>query len=150
MVLIDKFKNESYGYKCERDQLKVQIQDLKIFKEKCIKEMEKIQDKYNKAKERIALLEKSLVKMESEKREVETKYITMYNDLLFKHESLTNEYDILKSANFELNTLNIDLSSQMEEYKERLEDSLNDYRELKTKYSKLEAYKNNVKEDKSE
>jgi chromosome segregation ATPase len=150
MALIDKIKNESYGYKCERDQLKAQIHDLKLFKENFNKEIDKIQDKYTKAKERSRLLEKGIVKLEAEKRDIETKYLNTYSDFMKRHDSLNKEYDNMKRGYFEMNKELIDLRVQNEEYKSSLEEYKVNTKELKDKYNKLEKLKSNRELYKSE
>jgi hypothetical protein len=117
----------------------VQLQDLKLFKENFSKEIEKIQDKYNKSKERSKLLERGIVKVEAEKREVELNYIRTYNDILKRHENLNKEHEGLKKINIDLIKQVLDITTLNEEYKSKLEEYMVDIKELTNKCNMLKT-----------
>ena len=50
---MEKYRNESYFMKCERDQLKLQLKELNTIKEKYDLTTEQIQKKYEKSKSKI-------------------------------------------------------------------------------------------------
>ena len=75
---IEKYKNESYNYKCERDEFKIQLNNLKSKKDGKDKEIDKIMLKCEKYKEKVADLEKAVTKYESEKREIKAKFHSHY------------------------------------------------------------------------
>jgi hypothetical protein len=69
-VMIEKYKKESYDYKCQNDQLKMQISNLKSLKENSSKESNNKLEKY---KSKISELEKLIPKYEKDKKDIETR-----------------------------------------------------------------------------
>jgi hypothetical protein len=80
--LIEKYKNEAYSYKCERDELKIQINNLKTKKDGRDKEIDKVILKSEKYKERVLELEKMITKFELEKKESESQYMNEMNQVI--------------------------------------------------------------------
>jgi len=69
---IEKYRNESYFLKCERDQLKLQLKELNNIKEKYDQTTEKLQKKYEISKAKLKELNTQnefLEKLNSEFRE---------------------------------------------------------------------------------
>ena len=134
---IEKIKKESYGYKCERDQLKLQIQDLKILKDRSYKEVEKIHLKYEKLKEKSKSYDKTISNYENDKLELELRYNKdkhelqrQLNDLIKKNENLINEknqYEELYISTLKVNT----------EQKDRLDELLIEVKDLKDTLNKI-------------
>lgn len=66
---IEKYKNEAYNYKCERDEIKMQIANVKTIKDRLVKEKEKMNLKIEKYKKQAEELREHLNRFEQEKRE---------------------------------------------------------------------------------
>jgi len=69
---IEKFKNEAYFFKCEKDQLKLQLSQLSSIKEKYDESLEKLKRKYGSKKNQVkeALIQVDLLeKLNNELKE---------------------------------------------------------------------------------
>jgi chromosome segregation ATPase len=73
-IQIEKFRNDLYFLKCERDQLKLQLNQLNTIKEKYDSTTEKIQKKYEKSKQKIKELSVQLESLEKTNVELREKY----------------------------------------------------------------------------
>lgn len=78
---IEKYKNEAWIYKCERDELKVSLNNLKIERKSNEKDFDKKLLKVDKYKEKIHDLEKQLLKNEGERNEIESKFTKENNEV---------------------------------------------------------------------
>ena len=132
--IIEKIKNESYSYKCERDHLKVQIQDLKILKDRSYKEAERAHLKYEKAKEKIHSLDREKSRIESEKLELENRYTNEIKELKHKLENITGINDLLKIELIKIKEVNnntLKINDELKGKLESLEVELNEYKKYK-------------------
>jgi chromosome segregation ATPase len=71
---IEKYKNEAYSYRCEKEELKMQLNNFKARKDVNEKEMQKLKDKCEKYKEKVTELEKVISRNETERKEFENKF----------------------------------------------------------------------------
>jgi hypothetical protein len=117
---IEKYKNEAYTYKCERDELKVQLNNLKKKKDS-EKDKEKLLAKYDKYKEKVCDLEKEILRQETEKKENESKFIKEFQEITSKKDFLINQLEELNKKLVDLEDSNENLSRWNEDYKIKLE-----------------------------
>jgi hypothetical protein len=136
--LIEKIKKESYGYKCERDQLKLQIQDLKILKDRSYKEVEKIHLKYEKLKEKSHTYESIISKYENERNELDIKYNKEKQELQIQLEDIIKIHEMIKNEKIKLEELyNSTLKIKIEQ-KEKIDNLIIEVKDLKDKLSSFQ------------
>jgi chromosome segregation ATPase len=112
---IEKYKNEAYAYKCERDELKQLLNNLKARKEAKEKEMEKLTNKCKTYKEKVTELETLLNLSDIEKKETENKFIQENSELKSKLMKVVSQMDELKT-NYNI------IQEDMENHKKKIED----------------------------
>eukprot|EP00340_Litonotus_pictus_P009071 CAMPEP_0170521690 /NCGR_PEP_ID=MMETSP0209-20121228/7052_1 /TAXON_ID=665100 ORGANISM="Litonotus pictus, Strain P1" /NCGR_SAMPLE_ID=MMETSP0209 /ASSEMBLY_ACC=CAM_ASM_000301 /LENGTH=650 /DNA_ID=CAMNT_0010808697 /DNA_START=175 /DNA_END=2127 /DNA_ORIENTATION=- len=72
--LIEKYKNEAYSYKCERDDLKIKSNSVRAKLDRLTTDNEKLQAKLTRMKEKQKQFEIKIERFTADKREVENKY----------------------------------------------------------------------------
>lgn len=90
---IEKYKNEAYMFKCERDELKIQLNNLKTKKDGREKDIEKIVARGEKYKEKVTELEKRVVMCEAERKESENKMTIQIYDMSERYEKILQAYE---------------------------------------------------------
>ncbi len=137
---IEKYKNEAYAYKCERDELKQLFNNLKARKEAKEKEMEKLTTKCKTYKEKVTELEASINLSETEKKDLENKFIQENSELKSNLMKLVSQLEELKIKH---NLMEEELEIQkkkMEDFKIKCENLSAQNKELTERNIKLMRY----------
>lgn len=94
---IEKFKNEAYFLKCEKDQLKLQLSQLSSIKEKYDESLEKLKRKYGSKKEQLKGALKEIEILEKSNNELKEKIQIDTDQVILKK---INDYKLINIFKF--------------------------------------------------
>lgn len=97
-LFMDKYKNEAYSYKCEVDDLKMKMMEIKQKYDKSIFENDKLQEKFVKSKEKQKQLENKKERIEIDLKELDNELKRSKADLYDMQKERVKEVEGLKNS----------------------------------------------------